>query len=437
MNTTTKGDILEHAIFDYFTKQVAENRLPWSSNFCKVFRKKGYYSRDREADIKFDVSIEFYLPGVDEYSMVWLIECKNYSNSVSVDNVEEFLSKVQQVASANSKAIMVSNSAFASGGMNIARNRKMGIIRYFDPSDVKWELYRSPSATMRMTEKGGNVSVIHGLTSQDFKSSPFDLYMQGPDGQTNSLWDFAAGMLSESTLTENQLKSMRSPNTPPVRIVPYISQDELENRSLAVLRDCGYQNGAVSLDDICAIEGKRCGLKVAYNRRKIDAADHPSKLGQISFSSLEILIYEQATPNIGRERFTLAHELAHHLLAHGTYMSGESCDEYDFALLQDAQALGPDVIRMEYQANIFASCLLMPHTGFIGNFRQITNWLDIPNRGFGELYLDNQTCNYVEYERVTGELMKFYGVSRAAVSIRLQSLGLLHDVRAESGKYLG
>lgn len=436
MNTTLKGGLLEQAVFDYFTKQITEQRLPWSSEFCKVFRQKGYYSRDREGDIKFDVSIEFYLPEATEYSMVWLIECKNYSASVSVDNVEEFFTKVQQVAPANSKAVMVSNSAFASGGMNYARNKKIGIIRYFDSSDVKWELYRSPSAAMPMTGKEEQASVMNGLTLQDFKSSVFDLYMQGPECLTNSLWDFATGMFADSRLTKGQLKWARSSSIAPVCTVPYISQDELENRSLAVLRDCGYQNGAVSLDDICANEAKNSGLQVRRNVSNMNEAGRNQKLGQISFSSLEILIYEQAIPNQGRERFTLAHELAHHLLCHGKYMSGESCDDQDFALLQDAKALGSDVARMEYQANIFASCLLMPHVGFIGNFRRIAKWLDIPNRGFGELYLDTQPCNYRDYERVTEELMKFYGVSRAAASIRLQSLGLLRDVRSESEQYL-
>lgn len=115
MNTTLKGDILEQAVFDYFTKQIAEGQFPWKSEFCKVFRKKGYYSKDREGNIKFDVSIEFYMPGATDYSMVWLFECKNYTGSVPVDNVEEFANKVQQVAPANSKAIMVSNSAFDRG----------------------------------------------------------------------------------------------------------------------------------------------------------------------------------------------------------------------------------------------------------------------------------------------------------------------------------
>lgn len=437
MNTTLKGDVLEQAVFNYFNTQIAQGLFPWKAEFCKVFRKKGYYSKDREGNIKFDVSIEFYMPGATEYSMVWLIECKNYTGSVSVDNVEEFSNKVQQVAPANGKAIMVSNSAFDSGGMNIARNRKMGIIRYFDSSNVKWVLYRSQSASTLAEKMDESLEVMQGLTTQDYESKAFDLYMQTPDRLTNSLWNFAASMLSDIVLTEDQRNSVCRPNTAPSYLVPYLHQEELENRSLGILRNCGYLNGAVSLDDICAYEATRCGLKVTKNSNQDIKGDARLRLGQISFSSLEILIFEQATPNLGRERFTLAHELAHYFLLHGKYMSDESCDEQDFALLRDSAAIGKDVARMEYQANVFASCLLMPQTGFIGNFRRIVEWLDIPNRGFGELYLDNQPCNYRSYEKVTGELMRFYNVSRTAVSIRLQSLGLLRDVRTETGRYFG
>lgn len=85
---------------------------------------------------------------------------------------------------------------------------------------------------------------------------------------------------------------------------------------------------------------------------------------------------------------------------------------------------------MEYQANFFAFCLLMPKVSFIRDFRILLSALGISDRGFGELYLDNQPCNFQNYEKVTRELMARYGVSRAAASIRLEGLGLLRDVRS-------
>lgn len=432
MNTTQKGDALEDQIYAYFADQIKEGAFPWNNKYCKIYRKKGYYSRDRERDIVIDVSIEFYLPGATEYSFVWLIECKNYSTLIPVDDVEEFYTKVQQIAPANGKAIMASVSAFQIGGLNFARNKKMGLLRYVDMSNVKWELHRSPAASASSTKEADFEKVKIGLTLQDLENPSFDLYMYCEIGPTNSFWDFAECMLADCFLTTRQLSAVRSVKKHPSYTVPYLDLDALEDASSNYLRNIGYNGGKVSLQDICTKEEARSGLRITINAKREDDKVLESVLGKILFSPLEIKIYEHSTPNTGRDRFTLAHELAHHLLSHGKYMARESCDDGDFALRRDTHALIPDIVRMEYQANIFASSLLMPKASFIADFRRLAKWFHITNRGFGELFLDGQFCNYQNYEKVTRELMLRYGVSRSAVTIRLESLGLLNDVRKKA-----
>ena len=429
MNTTQKGDALEEKVYAYFEAQIKEELFPWKSHYCKIFRKKGYYSRDRERDIVIDVSIELYLPGAIEYSFVWLIECKNYSGPVPVDDIEEFYTKVQQVAPANGKAVIASTSAFQSGGLNFARNKKMGILRYIDISNVKWELFRSPAASAPSTKEADFERVRDGLTSQEFESGSFDLYMQCASGPTNSFWDFAESILSDFVLTDRQSRATRNRKKHSSYTVPYLDLESIEEKSFKYLRDMGYRGGAVSLNEICSREAVRSGLKIAMNAIREDDGIPESALGRILFSPLEIRIYKSSVLNIGRDRYTLAHELAHHLLSHGEYMMSELCDDGDFALRRDSSALAPDIIRMEYQANVFASSLLMPQGHFIDDFRHIAKWLHITDRGFGELFLDDQLCNYQNYEKVTRELMKRYDVSRSAVKIRLESLGLLKDTR--------
>lgn len=431
---TKKGDSFETDIYNYFSTQIAEDRLPLKKECCKIYQKKAYYSKDRESHIIFDVSIEIYFAGATEYSFIWLIECKNYAGSVPVNDVEEFYSKVRQVAPANGKAIMASRSAFQMGGLNFARNKKMGILRYFDASNAKWELHRSPSATALSSRKSDFEGLQVGLTSHDFQNGAFDLYMQCSTGPTNSLWDFSNCLLSELALTDLQFRAIRNPKGRPANIVPYLDENSIEKKSLKILRDVGYQGGRVSLEDICSREAAHNGLKILVNAPSRVSSTQTSILGSISFSPLEIKVYEQLNSNPGRDRFTLAHELAHYLLSHGKYMLNESCDEEDFSIKSDYIALAPDILRMEYQANIFASCLLMPRNHFVEDFKRITEWLNIPDRGFGKLFLDSQLCNYQNYERVTHELMKRYGVSRLAVAIRLDSLGLLRDVRSPKRK---
>jgi hypothetical protein len=46
---------------------------------------KSYYSRGREALIDTDVSIELYLPMLDELAIIWIWECKCYSEAAPVE----------------------------------------------------------------------------------------------------------------------------------------------------------------------------------------------------------------------------------------------------------------------------------------------------------------------------------------------------------------
>lgn len=428
-NTTKVGDFLEERIYELFRIEIAADRFWAKKSYCKVFRKKGYYSKDRGADIVFDVSIEIFLPGATEYSSVVLIECKNYSHSVPIDDIEEFFSKVQQVAAANCKAVMASTASFQSGTRAFAKSKGVGLLRYFDPSDFKWELHRSPSATARSTPSDAAFFIADGLSRQDFRSQAFDLYLQSPARETNSLWDFVEDLVLDTSLTTTQVRRIANSRNRLVCQVPYLEKNELEGKSATILSQIGYSSGEVSLEEICLREKKRNKLNVITIAAPIEAGYSTPILGSIVFDPLEIRLYPQSIPNRGRDRFTLAHELAHHLLKHGQYLTRELCDEDDFALNRQTVADSSAIVRMEYQANYFAACLLMPRTNITKDFGRLVRKLEITDKGFGPLYVDNQPHNLQNYEQITSQLMKQYGVSQAAIAIRLQSLGLLRDDR--------
>lgn len=112
---------------------------------------------------------------------------------------------------------------------------------------------------------------------------------------------------------------------------------------------------------------------------------------------------------------------------------GEYCDTSDVELSQstipgrDAQ----DIMRMEWQANHFASCLLLPEKPLREHATALVDAFDIHDRGFGRLFLDDQRCNRENFLTVTDVLMQVFGVSRTALTLRLQSLGILTDSRKE------
>jgi hypothetical protein len=160
-----------------------------------------------------------------------LIECKNYSHPVPVDDAEEFFSKVQQVAAANAKGIIASTASFQSGTRTFAKSKGIGLLRYFGTENFKWELKRSPSASAKSTVADDAYQIDRALSEEAYKSYAFDLYLQSPLRETNSLWDFFEDLIFDSALTSIQARRIVNPRSKLTSQVPFYGKQELEERS--------------------------------------------------------------------------------------------------------------------------------------------------------------------------------------------------------------
>ncbi|STQ90893.1 ImmA/IrrE family metallo-endopeptidase [Iodobacter fluviatilis] len=423
INTTQIGDKLEDQIFNYFKEKIDSDSFYVKRTNCQIFKKKGYYSKDRGSNIIFDISIEIFYSDPDCYTSLILIECKNYSHNVPVDDTEEFFAKVQQVGPANSKAIIVSTAAFQSGAQNFARSKGMGLVRYFPSNEIKWILHRTPSQLI--TQKSIDITQ-NILSHSNNRSQFFNFYIQTPLRLTTALCDLIEDLTIDSSLaheqTHNATKKVRIQNNS----IHYITKDVLEEKCTKILNHINYYNGEVSLEKICLLEEDNSNLKVHIYDESSPISD--SILGQITFSPPEIKIYKKSCNNHGQLRFTLAHELAHHLLEHKQYMLSETCEENDFST-NNSCISDDEIERLEFQANHFAACLLMPQKNIVNDFYKLIEHIGVKNKGFGMLYVDDQQCNIKNYNFITNALANKYGVSQAAVSIRLKSLQLLFDKR--------
>lgn len=430
--TITKGDVLERIILNLLQTEIEADRFYLKKSQCKIFWKKGYFSKDRGSKIVFDVAIEVYLPGAKEHSLLVLIECKNYGHRVPVSDAEEFFTKVQQVAAANSKAIIASTAAFQHGTVEYAKSKGIGLLRYFEPGNHKWELYRSPSAMARTSAAEQAEVIASALTREDFESQAFDLYMRSPVRATNSLWDFLEDLLLADALTPALARRIVNPRSKLKSQVPFLELEDLESTATETLANIGYSGGEVNLDAVSSREEQRTGLVIEKGVLLSTGATSTPVLGRILFDPPVIQIYAVGPVHRGRDRFTLAHELAHHLLGHGRFLIRESCDDSDFDHLSPISDVGSDIARLELQANLLAASLLMPRTFIAADFHRMLRTLGISNRGYGHLYVDDQPCNLRNFDAVVGHLMERYGVSRTAAKIRLESMGLLRDARKRS-----
>jgi Zn-dependent peptidase ImmA (M78 family) len=424
MSSTSRGVDLEKRVFSLLEAEITANRFIARPECCAIFHQKAYYSRDRLSNIVFDVAIELTLPGADVPSMVWLIECKHYDHPVPVDDVEEFFTKVQQVAAAKSKAIVVTSNSFQSGALEFARSKGIGLLRVFPTSEFKWILHRSPSSLHMSRSLSRDGDVWSGLTEEHYHSRRFDFFCNVRDLFTYSLHDFFMALTSDAfdTTFLNAIAAERNDSD----MVAFLSTEEIEDRCRTIRCAIGYKGGGVSLETVCAWQRLEAGLTVVTGAAANRGEAERGILGRISFNPPSIIVFFDPM-DVRRQRFTLAHELGHLLLGHGAYMQSESVDEKDIES-GDYTDLGvDDVRRLEWQANYFASCLLLPRDSFVASAFEKARQMDLKDRGYGLIFLDHQRINTRNYYIFTSTLMDAYEVSRTAVSIRLKALGLLND----------
>jgi hypothetical protein len=421
LSTHARGDTFEEQVFDFLSQEVDQGRFYFSAGCCKVFRKKSYYSRDREAHIVFDVVIEVAMPGFDKPSLIVLIECKNYCSTVPVNDVEEFAEKVRQVTGINAKGIFATASAFQSGAFNLARNKGIGLLRFFDQSEFRWELPRALLTGARSAKARKRAEIEYALTQPQFRPAVSSAYAVTPAGLTDG-WDGVwSGLGLGEVFNGAELKNVRQSTPPSSPRVAFLSTEKIESRAAQALRSISYVRGAVDLAKLVEKENSISGLAVSF------LGNSPSVLGSITFKPLEIRIFSTDGQS-PLARFTLAHELGHHFLNHGRYMTRESIRAQDIDRSQYIQIPNGEVERLEWQANTFASCLLMPWEDFHTTFGILLQHLGIRNRGHGPLYLDSQAVNIAQYESVSSHLSKYFNVSKAAIRLRMRALGLLVEL---------
>ena len=146
--------------------------------------------------------------------------------------------------------------------------------------------------------------------------------------------------------------------------------------------------------------------------------------GRIDTGKGEITLNFSIRNDAHLSRFTLAHELGHY------YLHAKVLKEYFSSFGETDHSLngkydeGDDMRWLEYQANLFASNLLMPEH----HVRTLADRIfDERERRIGYLWYDDQPVNRSRYNYVIGNMSAAMNVSKAAVKLRMKKLGLLRE----------
>lgn len=190
MNTHQKGKDFETRFYNALKKELDRNHLGVHPDSCQIFQQKGYYSKDREKDILFDVSIEVFLPGADRWSLLWLWECKDYASSVQVDDIEEFWAKLQQVGGVNIKGGVATTSAFQVSALKFADSKGMSVVRLIPKDQIRWIMYAGGGGrrTTKEEYRKAFTETRFVAKSQEFYGLSYGLLFQEIADMISSMW---------------------------------------------------------------------------------------------------------------------------------------------------------------------------------------------------------------------------------------------------------
>lgn len=388
MNTTSKGDIFEKKVFNLIRDLLDNDDYYLNSKRSHIFQKKKYYSDLREDYIVCDISIECYMNGAREYSHLNIIECKNLEKNVTVDDIEEFNSKLDQIGKHNTKGTMVSSKGFSKSVINIAKKLKIALLIIKSDNHYEWINYRKDN-TDNISFEDNNSSFI-GLV------------------QGKTVTNLADYLLKTKFIDtyRHQEKYI---------YIKYIDEDKLEDIVKRLYKYDIHENFKLNINKICNFLSERYGVEFNFS------LDDAKLLGKIEFSPLKIFVRKDLEEH--RLRFTLCHEIGH-LILHSNLLKGinqKEDNEYTLSLAYNATEQFKR--RLEYQANIFASHLLLPTDAF----KEETGKYFIKNNIHKSLYLDNQPANKTLVFGLISTLSEKFGTSHEVVKIRLISMRLLID----------
>ena len=151
------------------------------------------------------------------------------------------------------------------------------------------------------------------------------------------------------------------------------------------------------------------------------------QLGIIELSNDLVTINRSLRYDEHRKRFTLAHELGHHLLHKELLESNKltSFGETMSTLANTTPVSGDELSWLEHHANHFAACILMPRKTVIEQYKKYYEFYLTAVYGdrLAPLYWDeNNRYAMQNCLRVLGPLSRRFGVSVEAMKWRLKSL---------------
>ena len=380
MNTVKKGNDFEDKSIEIIETALKNKELGLIPEFCKVYKKKGYYSSRRKKEIIFDLSIEVTPLNADKPTLIYLIECKNYSSSVPVDDVALFAQYISEIHDYAIKGVFITNSKLQSGAIE--------------------EI------------------ISHGMMLIEVDNENYNIVHYKNEKQENKEHDFDKTILVaiQKALLPTEIEGFKKLSSKQIDIIASNLIKEFNPNIL----NYGL---STPLNQILEFLENKYNLIFKYSNLQDDLCN--DILGYFDSEKNEIIINSKVkdTP---REPFILAHEIGHFILHKNLKVNKVVYNNFkdtSFSFFEQSYVLRNPKNWIEWQANCFASSLLMPELSFRAIL--ILNQKDLGISKAGKVFLDDQECNKSDYRELVKRLSSHFNVSKLSIEYRFNDLKLI------------
>jgi len=401
INTTKLGDQFEAKSLDIIMKVIEDGQLAHLADHVKIFQKKEYYSSLRKKNIKFDLTIEVWPPGANRYVLIYIIECKDYDKRVPVSKIEDFHSKILQVAGVNVKGIFITNSPLQEGGYNIAESVGMMVIQGESSNDYKIVLHKANREEkinklpfiIETIDRGVvdiGVNYIENLIDKEI-INVFELISD------NSRISYNLGKLSKETIEE-------------------FANAELNKIDSKILSSA-Y---TLTAEKLIKYLDSEYGIKI------VDFDDKTDLLGSCDIKN-NIIRISRSLQGTDRELFIIAHEFGHYLLHQKLSIGQFTYDFFEdspYSLKTGKHDLKNPRHWIEWQANYFAASLVLPKVSLLVRLSQTQRFF---NKSLGKICLNDQYENIKDFSKLIKSLSTQFSTSKTSIIYRLKEFELIND----------
>ena len=391
MNTTAKGTEFENKVYNYLNSLLEKDILPNSNKkYSQIFKHKEY-NTDTSRKIDCDITIENYNPLSEEetWSSLVVVECKNYRRKVDIGEVDEFLGKLRNISGFSIKGIMVTTVGFSKTSIEKAIKEHIALI-VVSNEKFNWivnrDIYSEPEYLMPRL-----------IGEEKISNQPIVYYNNKFYNIINLLEEFGV-IISD----KHYIK------------IPFIEDEDIKKIASSLYHEFQLETNEISSEI----------LFKKFSKYKITFEDYPKGvLGVLSLKHNMISLSNAILNDSKRRNFTIAHEIGHIVLHSSFFDTIEQTYEYDDDNDNVSPIVNEEVYRrMETQANLFASYLLIPEKNLFVYFNTILEELNIHKK---QLYLDSQPCNVNDVNYALLKLSEHFNVSKEVIKYRLKNENLL------------